>query len=230
MTDGIFAIRKPRGLTSHDVVDEVRRITGERRVGHAGTLDPLASGVLVIGVGRAATRQLGTIVCKEKEYVARVRLGAESTTDDAEGERRTVPMAQRPSLAEVRRTLRTFMGTFAQVPPTFSALKVRGTPAHRRARRGEQVVLRSRLVTVKCILLVRYRWPYLTLHLVTGPGFYVRALARDLGRRLGVGGYLASLERVRVGDFTKDRALTLAAFQRAMRKAAPRRAALETRP
>ncbi|RJQ36387.1 tRNA pseudouridine(55) synthase TruB [Candidatus Parcubacteria bacterium] len=208
--DRIIAVAKPVGPTSHDVVDAVRRASGEKTVGHAGTLDPLASGVLVIGIGREATRKLKNIVGAEKEYIATVRLGATSATDDAEGPISEQPAAIAPSEEAVRAVLQQFAGTIEQTPPAFSALKISGMSAHRRARRGEMPVMRPRTVSIYAIELLSYAWPDLRLRILTGPGVYIRALARDLGATLGTGGYLAALERTRVGDFTLDKALALA--------------------
>jgi len=210
---GIFALYKPKGLSSHDAVEQVRKITGVQRVGHAGTLDPLAQGVLVIGIGREYTKQLNSVVQKEKEYIAQVRLGVTSTTDDAEGTKIQTAAPRIPSRLEVERALAAFCGNIMQRPPVFSAVKVGGREAYKYARRGEEIALQPRPVTVKSIEIIRYRWPSLTLKLVTGPGVYIRSIARDLGEALGIGGYLASLERTRVGDFTKDKALKLAELE-----------------
>jgi tRNA pseudouridine55 synthase len=201
----IFAVWKPKGPTSHDIVDKVRKISGERRVGHAGTLDPLAEGILVLGVGREATKKLQSIVKSEKEYVAEVKLGEESSTDDEEGEKTAVKSAARPSEEAVRNALKNFVGEIEQTPPVYSAVKVRGKPAHRRVRRGEKVELEPRKVEIKSIELLEYKWPRLKIRAVTGPGVYIRALARDIGRHLGTGAYLSALERTRVGEFTKEK-------------------------
>ncbi|MBI2483145.1 tRNA pseudouridine(55) synthase TruB [Candidatus Uhrbacteria bacterium] len=211
----ITAIWKPIGPTSHDIVNAIRRITGERRVGHAGTLDPLASGVLVIGIGRESTRTLDAIVRGEKEYVATIRLGATSTTDDAEG---TITAyagntaAAPPTTTQVTDALRAFVGRIAQTPPAYSAVKLHGTPAYRRMRRGETVTLASRMVDVHAIDVLSYAWPELQLRIVCGAGVYIRAIARDLGHALGVGGYLTALERTRVGTHTHATAQTVEAF------------------
>ncbi len=242
----ILAIWKPKGPTSHDVVDAVRRITGERRVGHAGTLDPMAEGILVIGIGLEATTQPAHEVMKEKEYVAAVRLGATSTTDDAEGEITPSPSRFSPSHREVspplsegeregvrgekvgvgridiERVLPQFIGHIAQVPPAYSAVKLKGTPAYKLARRGQPVDLKPRTVEIKEIELLDYTPPptpplqegegnraMLTLRVVCGPGTYIRSLARDIGHALGVGGYLERLERTRVGTYTRTTALSI---------------------
>ena len=221
MIEGIFAVYKEEGVTSHDVVDAVRRLTRQKRVGHAGTMDPCAKGVLVIGVGRAATKTLYRVVGAEKEYVTRVKLGWRSTTDDREGKIEQVfpeteaggacgPLSTASSLPteeQVRRVLARFQGTIAQRPPAFSAIKVRGRAAYKLARAAKIVELPARPVEVKKIELLGYDWPYVDVRLVTGPGFYVRSFARDLGEALGTGGYMAELERTRVGTYTKDQAV-----------------------
>lgn len=213
MSSQIFAILKPKGITSHDVIDKMREITGIKKIGHAGTLDPLASGVLVIGIGREATRKLSEMVKKEKEYLATVKLGLISTTDDEEGEKREVDVSEVPSVEQVRAVVRGFEGKISQVPPAYSAVKVKGKEAYKRARRGEKVELKPRMVEIKKIEIEKYEWPYLKLRVVTGPGVYIRSLARDIGKSLGIGGYLTELERTRVGDFTKGKALTLEQFK-----------------
>ncbi|MDO8462991.1 MAG: tRNA pseudouridine(55) synthase TruB [bacterium] len=218
----IVSISKPKGPTSHDIVDAVRRITGERRVGHAGTLDPMAEGVLIIGIGRDATKQLGTIVHSDKEYIATAHLGATSDTDDAEGAVQHASDAARgtvPSRNTIAHVLEQYTGTIHQVPPKYSAIKLRGKPAHRRMRGGEDVHLEPRAVEIKEIELLDYTWPLLRIRVVCGSGTYIRALARDIGATLGVGGYLAALTRTRVGTFTLDAALTLEQFDRHWRDA-----------
>ncbi|RME55805.1 tRNA pseudouridine(55) synthase TruB [Candidatus Parcubacteria bacterium] len=209
--EGIVAVWKPRGISSHAVVDVVRRATGERKVGHAGTLDPLAEGVLVVGVGRRATRRLAEMVQKEKEYVATVHLGMVSATDDAEGPLRhyTAP-SHPPSQEELQRALKKFCGVITQVPPRWSAVKVRGKEAYKRARAGEQFTLSPRKVHIREIALLDYRWPHVLFRAVTGPGVYIRSLARDLGRQLGTGGYLERLVRTRVGQYTAREAIPFA--------------------
>ena len=200
---GLVAIYKPKGITSHDVINHLRRITGEQRIGHAGTLDPLAEGVLVVGIGREATKRLGEIKAKEKEYIAEIRLGMESTTGDEEGGKREVLPKQIPTQEDVEKAARKFEGEIEQAPPIYSAIKVGGKPAYRYARAGKKVELLARRVLIKKIEILSYEWPFLKLRAVTGPGVYIRALARDLGRALGTAGYSTDLERVRVGEFTK---------------------------
>lgn len=204
----IFAINKPVGPTSHDMIDQIRKITGEQKVGHAGTLDPLASGVLVVAVGRAATKQLAELVKGEKEYLATIKLGQNSTTDDEQGDKTAFEISTIPSEADIRAAFGDFVGTITQQPPVYSALKVAGKIAHRAARAGQPVELATRQVEVKSIELVNYRWPVVELKVTTGPGVYIRALARDLGQRLKTGGYLAGLVRIRVGQFTLVEAIS----------------------
>ena len=210
---GIFAIYKPKGPTSNDVLEELRKITGIKKIGHAGTLDPLAEGVLVVGIGREATKKLNDLVKKEKEYLAKIRLGVESTTDDAEGEKKEIKVSKIPSLDEIGKVISSFEGEILQTPPIFSAVKVQGKEAYKLARKGKIPKLSPRKVEIKEIKILKYRWPHLELRVITGPGVYIRALARDIGKKLGTGGYLSDLERVRVGDFTKERSITPQEFR-----------------
>ena len=203
-------------MTSHDVVARVRRLAGTRKVGHAGTLDPMATGVLVLGVNRA-TRLLGHLMLTQKAYAATVRLGVATTTDDADGEPTAVVSAASIEEASVRAALAEFVGDIEQVPTAVSAIKVDGKRAHQRVRDGEQVELRARPVTVHELTVHAVR-PAETggtavldvdLELRCSSGTYVRAIARDLGARLGVGGHLTALRRTAVGSFALDVARTL---------------------
>lgn len=206
---GIVVVYKPKGPTSFDIISKLRKATGIKKIGHAGTLDPLASGVLVVGIGREATRRLHEVVELEKEYLAVVRFGAESTTDDEGGEKVAVEFIKKPSRAEVEKALVRFSGKIMQLPPNFSAIKIGGVRAYKIARRGEAPKLKKRPVEVKEIKIIKYKWPLFKIKIVSGPGFYVRSLARDLGKKLKVGGYLAALERTRVGQFKKGDAVKL---------------------
>lgn len=205
---GIFAVYKPKGPTSHDMIDRLRRLTGEKRIGHAGTLDPLASGVLVVGVGREATRKLAFEVKKEKEYVAEIKFGETSVTDDEEGEKTVWPQPINiPDKNSVEEILQLFIGEIKQMPPAYSALKIKGTSAYKLSRKGLEVKLAERQVVIKQIELFDYSWPLLKIIVVCGPGVYIRSLARDIGAKLNVGGYLTALERTRVGDFKIEEAI-----------------------
>lgn len=197
----LFAVYKEVGPTSHDVMYRIKRLFPGEKVGHAGTLDPLASGILVVGVGRQATKQLHSEALNEKEYVAEVTLGQSSSTDDAEGEKLSWPVSEYPSEQNIRAALKRFIGTISQVPPAFSAIKRAGVPAYKLARRGQEVQLSARPALIREIELLSYHWPILRIRVVTGRGVYIRSLARDIGVSLGVGGFISQLERTRVGQF-----------------------------
>lgn len=207
-TDGIVVVDKPRGMTSHDVVARVRRLTGVRRVGHAGTLDPMATGVLVVGVGRA-TRLLGYLAASDKEYDATLRLGVATTTDDAEGDVVEQHDASDVDDDALLASIRALTGTIEQVPAAVSAVKVGGVRAYKRVRDGETVELAPRRVTVAAFDVIARRGDDVDVHVACSTGTYVRALARDVGVALGVGAHLTALRRTRVGSFTLERARDL---------------------
>ena len=209
----IFGLYKPKGITSQKAVKIVKSFYGGEKVGHAGTLDPLAEGILVIGVGREATKKLGSIVEKEKEYFATIKFGETSTTDDAEGGKSVRTVRNVPDVEIVRDVIQSFVGRFKQMPPTYSAVKVRGQEAYKRIRRGESFTLGVRDVEIKEIEILKYAWPYLKMRVVTGPGVYIRSLARDIGEKISVGAYLSALERTRVGQFTKENCHRIEEFQ-----------------
>ena len=206
---GIVAINKPKGPTSHDIIDQLRRLTGEKRIGHAGTLDPLASGVLVVAIGREFTKRIDSLMKKEKEYVAIVKLGETSGTDDAEGAKVQSPKVKVQSQSDIANTLMKFEGEIEQIPPVYSAIKLKGKKAYELARAGKTVEMKPRPVWIKSIELLKYEWPFLEIRVMCGPGVYIRALARDIGEKLGVGGYMAELERTRVGEFKIENAIKL---------------------
>jgi len=204
--ENIIPIYKPKGWTSFDVVAKVRKILGVKKVGHAGTLDPLATGILVIAVGREATKKISEIVGKEKEYIAKIKFGVTSKTDDEQGEKTEIKKKRKISKAEIINILKKFIGKINQVPPIYSAIKVDGKRAYKLARKGKDVKLKAREVEINDIKMISYRWPYLKIRVVCGPGTYIRSLARDIGRELGCGAYLADLERTRVGEYTIEKA------------------------
>ncbi len=216
--EGIYGAYKPKGPTSNGFLNKLRRITGIRKIGHAGTLDPLASGVLVVGIGRPGTKKLGEVVKKEKEYLAEIRLGFYSTTDDEEGEKTTVKFSKKPELKEIRVAIKKFTGNIRQTPPIFSAIKIAGKEAYKLARKGKEVKMKSRPAFIKKISLLKYKWPNIELRVITGPGVYIRSLARDIGKKLKTGGYLAELERTRDGQLKKENSLTLAGFTKLIKK------------
>jgi tRNA pseudouridine55 synthase len=205
---GLLNVCKARGFTSHDVVAMVRRTLGTRRVGHAGTLDPLAEGVLPICVGRY-TRLVDQLADTEKGYYAELELGARTATDDAEGEiveRRPVPPLTRASLEPF---LDRFRGEIQQVPPIYSAIKVDGRRAYDLARRGDAPALKARPVTISRLSVVSLAPPRLALLVACSKGTYIRSLARDLGEALGCGAHLTRLVRLWVGSFRLEDAVSL---------------------
>lgn len=211
VTDGLIVVDKAPGMTSHDVVARCRRIARTRRVGHGGTLDPMATGVLVVGVGRA-TRLLTYVVGTDKVYRATIRLGQATVTDDAEGD---VTFTARVCAGEdaVRERLAAMTGEVDQVPSAVSAIKVNGVRAYKMVREGEAVELAARRVTISRIdvFAVRPAGDLLDVdvEVACSSGTYIRAIARDLGAALGVGGHLTALRRTAVGGFTLDEAATL---------------------
>jgi tRNA pseudouridine55 synthase len=238
--DGLLIVDKPAGCTSHDVVARVRRLAGTRRVGHAGTLDPMATGVLVLGVGRA-TRLLTYVVGADKSYAATIRLGATTVTDDAEGEvtaRCTAAALAAVTDDAVDREVRRLTGPIEQVPSAVSAIKIDGKRSYARVRSGEQVQLAARPVTVHRFTVLTRRpvpdddHPAVGLVVVVGGscGTVVRALGRDRGARVGVGGHLTSLRRTRVGPYGLDRASTLEQLAETLTVLSPAQAAAAVFP
>jgi tRNA pseudouridine55 synthase len=212
---GLVVVDKPGGITSHDVVSRVRRLAGTRKVGHAGTLDPMATGVLLVGVARA-TRLLGHLQLSDKTYAATIRLGAATTTDDADGEIVTTAPAAALGDDAVREVLAGLVGEVEQVPSSVSAVKVGGRRAYERVRAGEQVQLAPRRVRIDSIDVrgithdehANVTDVVVEVHCSTGT--YIRSIARDLGDRLGVGGHLTRLRRTTVGPFFLDESHPLA--------------------
>ncbi len=229
--NGVLVIDKPAGPTSHDVVARVRRLTGLRRVGHTGTLDPMATGILPLVLGRA-TRLARFMSGGAKCYEARVRLGWETDTYDATGRRVTdglssaptevggvespgaIPTAPLPDRVAIEAALESFRGTHDQQPPAFSAKKINGVRAYRLARSNAGIAPKPVSVAVHHLSVTSFHGDEVDLDIVCSAGFYVRALAHDLGRRLGCGGHLTSLRRIRSGDFGMDRAVPLAQLER----------------
>lgn len=213
MDEGVLNLDKPRGPTSHDVVNRVRALVGLRQVGHAGTLDPMATGVLLVCVGRA-TRLAEYLVTGRKVYRAVVRLGVETDTHDAEGS----VVAEAPltvGCADVEQALAGFRGRISQVPPAFSAVKHQGTPLYKLARRGIEVEREARQVEVFDLRLLDCQLPDCVLEVTCSPGTYVRVLAHDLGRTLGCGAHLTSLTRLASGGFRLQDALSLEKLEQA---------------
>ena len=208
--DGVLVIDKPAGPTSHDVVARMRRVLRMKRIGHTGTLDPFATGVLPLVVGRA-TRLASFLSGDEKEYEAGIRFGL--ATDTYDGTRlagETIPAPPALDRASIENALAGFRGTFQQMPPPFSAKKIEGVPAYKLARRNKPVALKPVPVTVIELVLQAYDDGLARVRLRATAGFYVRSLAHDLGQRLGCGAHLEWLRRTRAGQFGLDGAITLA--------------------
>jgi len=205
--EGILVVDKATGPTSHDVVAMARRTLQLRRIGHCGTLDPLASGVLVLCLG-PMTRLSDWISRGEKEYTAALRLGATSSTDDAQGEIRPV-VETIPSLGQIEHAMGSFRGLIEQVPPAYSAVKVDGVRSYKRARRNEDVELAARQIRVNRFEVVEYQPPCLRVRVECGKGTYIRSLARDLGAALGCGAYVEELRRLRIGTMKAENGVGL---------------------
>jgi tRNA pseudouridine(55) synthase len=212
MNAGLVIVDKPAGWTSHDVVGRLRRLAGTRRVGHAGTLDPMATGVLVLGIEKA-TRLLGHLALTEKAYEATIRLGQSTNTDDAEGEVTATASAADVPEDALRTAVSALTGQIRQVPPQVSAIKVAGKRAYKRVRAGEDVELSARDVTVHdfAVRAIRRHGDLIDVDAAIGcsSGTYIRALARDLGAALGTGGHLTALRRTRVGPYDLAMARTI---------------------
>ena len=269
--EGLWNIYKPKGVSSFDVVQRIKRMTGEKKVGHAGTLDPLAEGVLIVGVGRESTKKLRFVLEEDKEYIGEIKLGMVSTTDDEEGIKSKVASRVRPleshfakatrdkfhdsgtrgrafpsdrairagnervynqkwpSREEIEQVIEdNFIGDVMQVTPTYSAVKIRGERAYKKVRRGEEFTRPPRIVTIKEIEILDYRlktfkeikqpdssivpageYPILKIRCVVGSGTYIRSLSREIGEKLGTGGYLTSLIRTRIGSYKIENSVKL---------------------
>jgi tRNA pseudouridine55 synthase len=207
--DGLIVLDKPAGITSAGAVNRVKRLLDRgTKIGHAGTLDPFATGVLLLLIGKA-TKSSEKLMDQPKRYDATIKLGASTATDDLESPEVPWSKAMPPSLDEIKSALATFTGMISQRPPAFSALKISGRPAYKLARRGQPVELRPRDVRIDGIKILSWQWPLLKLRIDCGRGTYIRAIARDLGEMLKTGGYLTELRRTRIGAFDIANAVTL---------------------
>ncbi|KKQ46877.1 MAG: tRNA pseudouridine synthase B [Candidatus Woesebacteria bacterium GW2011_GWD1_38_10] len=220
-------IDKPKGITSHDVIDRIRKITDIRRTGHAGTLDPNATGLLIVGVGRESTKELWTKFGKmDKTYVAEITLGEERETDDSVGKIRNSNIEIRNgsakltilsssmdksqfSKSQMLKTLNLFLGEQMQTPPVYSAIKSGGKKAYEEARKGKVLKVEPRKVTIYSIKLLEYEYPLLKIESKVSSGTYIRALARDIGRKLGCGAYLSNLRRIKIGEYKVENSVKL---------------------
>jgi tRNA pseudouridine55 synthase len=208
MVDLIVGVRKPVDISSFGVVARARKAIGVRKIGHAGTLDPSAEGVLVLGIGRGTKRMSG-IVGKQKVYRAIIKLGVTSTTGDEEGDKVVTEPVTKPDVSAIEPVLHKFVGVIQQIPPVYSAIKIDGQEAYKRVRRGEEVVMKPREVKIYSIELLAYQWPLVKIRVITGPGVYIRSLAEDIGTALGTGGYMRELVREAVGTYTLKKAVAL---------------------
>lgn len=206
---GVLNLNKPAGMTSRDVVNVVQRLIRPTKCGHAGTLDPMATGVLLVCVG-PATRLISLLQNTTKLYSAEFRLGERSNTDDSSGNvRLTDTPFRRPTAGDIRQCLDNMVGTIAQVPPAFSAVHVDGQRAYRLARDGQDVQLAPKEVRIDHILITDYQWPVLKIDVACGSGTYIRSIARDLGEQLNCGGLMSSLVRTRIGEFDLSAAVSV---------------------
>lgn len=211
MYHGIVIIHKEKGFTSHDVVAKMRGICGQKKIGHTGTLDPEATGVLPVCLGNG-TKLCDMLTDRDKEYVAQLRLGVETDTQDMTG----VILSQRPVEAgeqQVRETVLSFQGSYMQTPPMYSALKINGKKLYELAREGKEVERQAREVQIREIEILDMSLPTVRLRVVCSKGTYIRTLCADIGRKLGCGGAMESLARTRVGNFSLQEALTLGQLQ-----------------
>lgn len=205
--DGFLLIDKPAGITSHDVIDRLRRLTGVSRIGHAGTLDPFATGLLIVGIGRAATRKLGEFQGQAKEYEATMMLGGTSDTQDVTGRVTPTDGAVPPDRPTLEAAMKRFTGPISQTPPMYSAKKIRGKKLYELAREGKEVAREPVAVTVQELELTGYEPPRASFRVNCSSGTYVRTLAHDIGAVLGTGAYLDALRRTGSGGFSvKDAA------------------------
>jgi len=202
-------INKPSGITSHDVVDKLREITGVRKIGHAGTLDPFATGLLILAIGKEFTKKLSIFQKKDKEYIATLRLGAESDTFDRDGKIVERKVEKIPEKEEVEEILKIFLGEIEQIPPAFSAKKIKGKKLYELARKGIKVQPKLQKVKIHEISILEYNFPYLKIKVKCSSGTYIRSLANDIGKKLGCGAYLEELVRTKIGKFSLEEAVEL---------------------
>jgi tRNA pseudouridine55 synthase len=203
---GVLVLNKPSGITSRKLVDQVARLASRSKVGHAGTLDPLATGILIVCIG-PATRLVGNLQDLPKTYRTLVRLGARSDTLDADGQVEFEPSPRIPSLPDIKRSLQPLTGDVDQRPPAYSALKIQGRRAYDLARAGVALELAPRRVRIDRIDVLQYDWPFLELEIDCGGGTYIRSIARDVGETLGCGGFVQTLVRTRTGPFALAEAI-----------------------
>ena len=206
--EGLYLINKPRGRSSFSIVAQVRRLSGIKKVGHAGTLDPEAEGLLVVLLGKEYTKQAEKYSKLDKTYEFEIKLGEVSTTDDEEGDKTEVS-GLKPTKAEIIKVLSNYEGEIKQTPPVYSAIKIDGQRAYKRARNGEEVEMPTRKVNIKSIELLDYKYPFASIKADVSSGTYIRSLARSIGEDLKTGAYCTKIVRTRVGEFSLDDALAV---------------------
>lgn len=204
---GFLLLDKPSGPTSHDMVYRLRRITKIKKIGHAGTLDPLASGLLIMAISRAATKQINTLAKQTKVYEAIFQFGGTSDTDDRLGKIKKAANCHLVSIKDLQSALKTFLGEQKQIPPMFSAKKIQGKKLYQLARQGQIIERQPSIITIEKIDLLDYKWPQAKLTITCSAGTYIRSIARDLGQQLGCGAYLAELRRTAIGDYLVNKAV-----------------------
>lgn len=203
-------IDKPKNITSHDVIYKVRKITNVKKVGHAGTLDPNATGLLIVGIGRESTKKLHNMTTGfPKTYEAEITLGETRDTLDSEGVITSQNKSVIPNLTQAEEAVKSFLGKQQQVPPIHSAIKIGGRKAYDLARKGKEFVLAGRDIEIKKIDIMQYHYPKLILNVDVSAGTYIRSLARDIGEKLRCGAYLSNLRRTKVGEFSITNAVAL---------------------
>ena len=203
---GFILIDKPPDWTSHDIVAVLRRITGIKKIGHAGTLDPFATGLLIVGIGRPATKRIDEFKHMPKQYTTTIHLGATSNTQDKTGDITQTPNPLTPPIETIQTTINTFLGKQQQIPPMFSAKKVKGKKLYELARKGIEIERQPNDIEIFSIDLLNYTWPKLQIHVACSTGTYIRTLAHDIGQSLGTGAYCEELRRTAIGDYTVENA------------------------
>jgi tRNA pseudouridine55 synthase len=205
----IIPINKPAGITSHNVVNRLRKFYGIKKIGHAGTLDPFATGVLILLVGRESTKKSNTLMKQDKIYRTKLKLGYISDTYDKDGVIQEYNIQKVPTRSEIDSIIDCFIGEISQIPPMYSAIKINGKKMYELARKGEHIDIPSRQVTITRIDILEYNYPYITLDIYCASGTYIRSLGYDIGMKLGTGAYLEELERRQSGEYTIENCYTL---------------------
>ncbi|MEX0596416.1 MAG: tRNA pseudouridine(55) synthase TruB [Candidatus Paceibacterota bacterium] len=205
----IIPINKPEGITSHTVVNKLRKIYNIKKIGHAGTLDPFATGVLILLVGRESTKRSDEFMKQDKIYRTKLKLGYISDTYDKDGVIQEYNVQKVPKGSEIDQIIASFIGEISQIPPMYSAIKIDGNKMYELARKGQYIDIPPRLVNIYNINIIDYTYPYLTLDIACSSGTYIRSLGYDIGIKLGIGAYLEELERRQSGDFSIENCYTL---------------------